>query len=118
MKRTVSALLAALVLFLAVAPAQAASTMEKGEPTSSEIIFDVLVGRPLGIVATVLGTAVFIVGLPFTIPARSVGVTAEKLIADPFKYTFARPVGDIDSYARYCCDDTKEALTGPEPSAL
>jgi hypothetical protein len=115
MKRTVSALLAALVLFFAVTPAHAASTMEKEEPSSSEIIFDVLIGRPLGIVATVLGTAVFIVGLPFTIPARSVGVTADKLIADPFKYTFARPVGDIDSYPRYCCDDTKETAALAEP---
>lgn len=115
MKRTLTALLAAFVFFLAVVPAQAATTMEKKEPSSSEIIFDVLVSRPLGIVATVLGTAVFIVGLPFAIPARSVGITADKLIADPFKYTFARPVGDIDRYDRYCCDDAKEtaALTGP-----
>lgn len=115
MKRTVSALLAALVLFLAVTPAEASSTMEKGEPSSTEIIFDVLIGRPLGIVATVLGTAVFIVGLPFTIPARSVGVTADKLIADPFKYTFARPVGDIDTYVRYCCDEAKETAALTEP---
>lgn len=102
MKSTLSALLAALMLSFTVYPVHAAAKEMPG-PSSSAIVFDVLFARPLGIVATAVGTAVFIVGLPFTIPARSVGVAAEKLIADPLKYTFTRPVGALDDDI-YGCD--------------
>lgn len=99
LKRTVTFLLIAVMLSLAVVPAEAA-TMEE-EPSSTAIIFDVLITRPLGIVATAVGTAVFIVGLPFTIPTRSVGVAAEKLVVDPLAFTFRRPVGQIDNFNGY-----------------
>jgi len=95
-KRTVAFLLAAVILSLASVPAEAA-TMEE-EPSSTAIVFDVLITRPLGIVATAVGAAVFIVGLPFTIPTRSVGIAAEKLVADPLKFTFRRPVGEMDYF--------------------
>ncbi|HBG45943.1 MAG TPA: hypothetical protein DDW94_03040 [Deltaproteobacteria bacterium] len=100
MKRTVSALIAALMLSIAVFPAQAAGVQED-EPTSSAIVFDILLVRPLGIVATALGAAVFVVGLPFTIPTRSVGLAADKLVADPVRFTFKRPVGDLDDFGDY-----------------
>lgn len=95
MKKTLCALIAAITLFASIIPAQAAS-MHDEEPSSTAIVFDVLFTRPLGIVAAAVGTAVFIVGLPFTIPTRSVGMTADKLIADPIRFTFKRPVGDLD----------------------
>lgn len=95
-KRTVAFLLAAVMLSMTAVPAEAA-TMEE-EPSSTAIVFDVLITRPLGIVATAVGAAVFIVGLPFTIPTRSVGIAAEKLVADPLKFTFRRPVGEMDYF--------------------
>jgi len=58
-------------------------------------MFDVLITRPLGIVATALGATVFVVGLPFTIPTGSVGVSAKKLIGEPLGFTFRRPVGEV-----------------------
>lgn len=96
LKRTIAFLLAAIMLSLSALPAQAA-TMEE-EPSSTAIVFDVLITRPLGLVATAVGAAVFIVGLPFTIPTRSVGVAAEKLVVDPLAFTFRRPVGHIDNF--------------------
>ena len=54
---------------------------------------DILLVRPVSFAATVVGTAVFIVSLPFSIPSRSVGDTAKALVAEPFNYTFTRPVG-------------------------
>ena len=97
MKKTLCALIAAFTLFASIVPAQAAP-MQDEAPSSTAIVFDVLFTRPLGIVATAVGTAVFIVGLPFTIPTRSVGMTADKLIADPIRFTFKRPVGDLDDF--------------------
>lgn len=70
---------------------------ERAEPSGAEIMLDIILIRPLGIVATAIGGVVFLVGLPFTLPTSSVKVSAEKLVADPFYYTFSRPVGDIDS---------------------
>ncbi len=96
LKRTVAFLLAALMLTLAYSPAQAATIEE--EPSSSAIVFDVLITRPLGLVATAVGAGVFIAGLPFTIPTRSVAVAADKLIVDPLRFTFRRPVGEMDYF--------------------
>ncbi|MBI5492510.1 MAG: hypothetical protein HY893_06225 [Deltaproteobacteria bacterium] len=64
-------------------------------PTGGEMMFDIVLTRPLGLAAIVLGTAVFVVGLPFTLPTGSVGVSARRLIGEPVKYTFQRPVGEI-----------------------
>jgi hypothetical protein len=63
------------------------------EATAEAMLADVLLLRPFGLAATILGTAVFIVALPFTLPTRSVDEAAQKLIVDPGKFTFARPLG-------------------------
>lgn len=46
-----------------------------------------------GLVATVLGSAVFVVGLPFTLLNGSTGQAAQKLVVEPAQYTFTRPLG-------------------------
>jgi len=38
-----------------------------------------------------------VVTLPLSIPTRSVDKAAQKLVVDPAKYTFVRPLGQIDS---------------------
>jgi hypothetical protein len=63
------------------------------EVTAEAMLADVIVLRPFGIAATVLGTAVFVVSLPFTLPTRSVDKAAQKLVVDPAKFTFVRPLG-------------------------
>lgn len=60
------------------------------------VVADILLVRPVGLAAVVVGTAVFIVALPFSIPSGSVGYTAQVLIVEPFKYTFMRPIGYPD----------------------
>lgn len=62
--------------------------------SDGSVLADALFVRPVGLAAVVVGTAVFIVGLPFTIPTGSVGVAARALISDPFNYTFCRPIGE------------------------
>lgn len=86
-----------LAVFLAVSTASEAyqDLQTRGEPSGEAIVFDIILARPLGLVTIVAGTAIFIVGLPFTIPTGSVGASAEKLIADPFRFTFIRPVGEL-----------------------
>ena len=62
---------------------------------------DLLVARPLGLAAAVVGTAVFVVALPFTgtvdivsvissTPAHAVGDSARMFMLSPLKFSFAR----------------------------
>lgn len=59
-----------------------------------EDIVDLVVLRPLGCVAIVAGTVVFVLTLPFTYPTHSVDKSAERFVVRPFKYTFSRPFPD------------------------
>ncbi|HHJ38231.1 MAG: hypothetical protein AXA67_00945 [Methylothermaceae bacteria B42] len=69
-------------------------------------LLDVLVYRPVGIVATIAGTGLFTAMIPLTAiaqiapPHDAFAKTANILIDGPARYTFRRPVGD-SSLARY-----------------
>jgi hypothetical protein len=94
------AFLVALLFFCATSLIHAAEdtsyTARTEAVSAEEIIADGLLLRPGGLVATVVGTAVFVVTLPFSIPTKSVDRAAQKLIVDPAKYTFVRPLGQIE----------------------
>lgn len=51
--------------------------------------------RPLGICATLIGAAIFIVTLPFSALGGNTQAAHEYLVEDPFKFTFNRPLGDF-----------------------
>jgi len=62
----------------------------------SDMVVDLIVTRPIGLAATVVGSAVFVIALPFTLPSGSVGESACALIERPAAYTFMRPLGDLN----------------------
>lgn len=55
---------------------------------------DLLVARPLGIVAGMAGSVIFVVSLPFTIPAGGVRDAADMFIVQPFQFSFTRQFPD------------------------
>ena len=61
--------------------------------TADATAADLLIARPGGLAATVLGAAVFVVGLPFTLINGSTGQAAQQLVVEPAQYTFTRPLG-------------------------
>jgi hypothetical protein len=63
------------------------------EATGEAMLADVFILRPVGLAATVLGSVAFVVSLPFTLPTRSVDKAAQRLVVDPAKFTFVRPLG-------------------------
>lgn len=67
---------------------------------STDMVVDVLVMRPLGLAATLLGAVLTVVALPFTIPSGSVESSARELIVKPAEYTFKRPLGDFSNNGR------------------
>ncbi|OGP76609.1 MAG: hypothetical protein A2V86_02040 [Deltaproteobacteria bacterium RBG_16_49_23] len=59
-------------------------------------MFDIIIARPMGIVAGILGTGIFILALPYTIPTGGVDEAADTFIKRPFKFTFTRKCPDED----------------------
>jgi len=55
---------------------------------------DLLFARPLGIVAGLVGTTIFVAALPFTIPSGNVGNAADMFIVQPFQFSFTRKIPD------------------------
>ncbi len=100
MKKTIAAI-SVLVMLLSVSSAALASDQATNPPSAEAIVLDAILIRPLGIASIAAGTVFFIVALPFTIPSRSVGVAARRLVAEPFKFTFTRPVGERAEYYYY-----------------
>jgi len=95
MKRTLAAgmLACALAAMPLAAMAQHDDTVSGDKAT--DMVVDVVLVRPLGLVATVVGTVLTVVALPFTIPSGSVEKSAQQLIVRPAEYTFNRPLGDF-----------------------
>jgi hypothetical protein len=62
-------------------------------PSSATMAFDGVIGRPLGLATTIIGTAAFLVTLPVTIPSESTSEAAWGLVGRPGGWTFVRPLG-------------------------
>lgn len=90
MKKAFIAFLLILALVASATPALAY------EASDADVACDVLLARPVGILAIVAGSAVFVVSLPFSLPTGSVPKVAQRMILDPVEFTFVRPVGNFD----------------------
>jgi hypothetical protein len=62
---------------------------------SLDVVGDVLLVRPGCFAVTVVGSAFFVIALPFAAMSGSVKSTADTLIIHPAEATFTRPVGDF-----------------------
>jgi len=71
-------------------------TPVESDPPGELILADVLILRPLGIVASAVGLAGSLVSIPFAATSRSGDLVGRKLIQEPFDYTWCRPLGDVD----------------------
>jgi len=67
----------------------------QAKPTGGEMLADAFLVRPFMLVSTIITTATFIVTLPFSAIGGNAGDAAQTLVAEPAKYTFARPLGQI-----------------------
>ncbi|HEX7863274.1 MAG TPA: hypothetical protein VF773_23300 [Verrucomicrobiae bacterium] len=92
MKRVLTVVICAVTL-LGSAP----STNAFEDDTFEAAAADIIVVRPVSFVATILGTALFVVSLPFTALSDSVPNAAEALVAVPARNTFTRPVGELST---------------------
>lgn len=66
-------------------------------PSAAAMALDFVLVRPLGLVATIIGTGLFIAQLPLDFFIKDAPeVPAQKLIVDPAEFTFRRPLGKMD----------------------
>jgi hypothetical protein len=96
MRRRLKAFMLALALAIMPLPAAADDPNTVSGDKGMDMMVDIVVMRPLGLAATVIGTALTIVALPFTVPTGSVGDSAREMIVKPAQYTFKRPLGRFD----------------------
>ncbi len=78
---------------VAVALAQGQTEDESASP--GKMTFDLILVRPFGILATLLGSAAFIVSLPFSAMGGDIEPAYEKMVVAPAAYTFSRPLGSF-----------------------
>ena len=58
------------------------------------MIYDFMIVRPISAVATVASTAVYVLSLPFSALGGNADEAGEKLVKEPFEWTFQRPLGE------------------------
>jgi len=86
-----------ILLFTIFVPpvlAQGKSSGEDKEKGAGPMLFDLLLIRPVGVAATVIGSALFVVSLPFSAIGGNTKPAYEKMVKEPAKYTFNRRLGD------------------------
>ena len=88
-----------MILMLLIIPfgstALAEEYFEAEEPEGGEMIYDAIVVRPLGLVATAVGAVFFVVSLPFSAAGGNIDTASEKLVKKPARFTFKRPLGEF-----------------------
>ena len=95
-KKTTVLLLIITLVFIPFGTSALATGQTLDEENSGAVMTaDLILARPLGIVATVFGCAVFIVSLPFSAIGGNVGQAAQKLVKEPAAFTFTRPLGEF-----------------------
>ncbi len=65
--------------------------------SAEAMVADAIVARPIGLVTTIVGTAVYVVSLPFSLLGGNEKQAREKLVTEPKDFTFKRPLGEFDS---------------------
>ncbi|WP_448383647.1 multidrug transporter [Desulfosoma sp.] len=80
---------------LAADGAPVSQTAAQTSPNGGIMLADVLIARPMGIAACVVGLAGTVIALPFAAFSGSVHAVIERLVTEPFAYTFQRPVGQF-----------------------
>lgn len=70
-----------------------ATDVERERPGFHLVFWDAVLVKPIGLISTVVGSALFVVTLPVTLPTGTVGEAGATLVGDPFMDTFMRCLG-------------------------
>jgi hypothetical protein len=93
-------LLTTTVCVLALMLSGAMPTFASGSSTT-DLVVDVALARPISFAATIAGSVLFVVSLPIAATSHSIDKTAHTMVVAPAKDTFTRPLGDFDDFLSY-----------------
>jgi hypothetical protein len=94
-KSLVIMMISVLLMAPLASTALAGEFFEKDDPSGGMMIFDFVVVRPVGIVATAVGSVFYVVSLPFSLLGQNPGEAGVALVKEPAAYTFTRPLGEF-----------------------
>jgi hypothetical protein len=90
-------LTASLVMGSLYSTARAGEKWAQDDPVGQGwSVADLAVARVGGVAAGIVGSAIFVLTLPFTIPAGGVRDAADMFIVKPFQFSFIREFPDDD----------------------
>ena len=67
-----------------------------GAPSAETMFMDGVFVRPMGLLATLVGGATFILTLPLSALGGNVDEAAQMLVVNPARTTFLRPLGEFN----------------------
>lgn len=88
-------LVAAVIVVPFSAFAQVDTQYEDEGTSAGTMAYDLILIRPFGFLATVLGTTLFVVSLPITAITKETSKAYDTLVVSPAKYTFKRKLGEF-----------------------
>ncbi len=95
--RLLRGMISMIAAFMFVLPMQSQAAEIEETPSAAAMVFDGLIVRPLTLVATVAGTAIWLVTLPFSLLGGNAGEAADVLVLSPAEATFVRCLGCYQS---------------------
>lgn len=90
-RKGVWSMVAMVLVLLVVSSATVCAQAPREEPL---VIPDLILGKPIGFAALVVGTVTYVVTLPVTLPCGWQGRASESLVKKPYRFTFQRDLGD------------------------
>jgi hypothetical protein len=87
---------AAAALLVLACQVQAGDPQIDTAPSAEAMTFDLFIMRPLALAGTIVGTAVYIVALPFNLLTLNLAEPGRRLVIEPARYTFVRDLGDLE----------------------
>ncbi|MBA3035411.1 MAG: hypothetical protein FP814_02855 [Desulfobacterium sp.] len=82
-----------LLIILSGSTVLAREYIQTETPDAMAMLADFVAVRPFGIASLVTGSAVFVLSSPFSALGGNIASAWDKLVAEPAKYTFKRPLG-------------------------
>ena len=95
--RILRGMITMIAVFMFVLPTHSQAAEIEETPSAAAMVFDGLIIRPLTLVGTILGTAVWVVTLPFSLLGGNAGEAADVLVIAPAEATFVRCLGCTNS---------------------
>lgn len=94
-KSPIIIMILALTMMPFASTALAQEYFEAEDPSGGAMIFDFAFVRPIGLVATAVGSVFFVLSWPFSALGDNVDTASEKLVKEPAAFTFKRPLGEF-----------------------